>query len=64
LGLAVFSLAAPTQPVDLGFPIYYLGHLASEVDMQMGNSAADALIAPSRREVFGQTVGKANAFGC
>ncbi|MBU3604096.1 glycosyltransferase family 4 protein [Polynucleobacter sp. AP-Kaivos-20-H2] len=63
LELVVFGQAAPTQPVDLGFPVHYLGHLASEVDMQMAYSAADALIAPSRQEVFGQTASEAHACG-
>jgi glycosyltransferase involved in cell wall biosynthesis len=64
LELVVFGQAAPTQPVDLGFPVHYLGHLASEVDMQIAYSAADALIAPSRQEVFGQTASEAHACGC
>lgn len=64
LELVVFGQAAPTQPVDLGFPVHYLGHLASEADMQMAYSAADALIAPSRQEVFGQTASEAHACGC
>ena len=32
--------------------------------MQMVYSAADALIAPSRQEVFGQTASEAHACGC
>ena len=64
LELVVFGQSAPTQPVDLGFPVHYLGHLASEADMQMVYSAADALIAPSRQEVFGQTASEAHACGC
>jgi glycosyltransferase involved in cell wall biosynthesis len=64
LELVVFGQAAPIQPVDLGFPVHYLGHLASEVDMQMAYSAADTLIAPSRQEVFGQTASEAHACGC
>lgn len=64
LELVVFGQAAPVQSVDLGFPVHYLGHLASEVDMQMAYSAADALIAPSRQEVFGQTASEAHACGC
>lgn len=64
LELVVFGQAAPTQPVDLGFPVHYLGHLASEADMQMAYSAADALIAPSKQEVFGQTASEAHACGC
>lgn len=64
LELVVFGQAAPVQPVDLGFPVHYLGHLASEVEMQMAYSAADALIAPSRQEVFGQTASEAHACGC
>lgn len=64
LELVVFGQSAPTQPVDLGFPVHYLGHLASEADMQMAYSAADALIAPSKQEVFGQTASEAHACGC
>lgn len=64
LELVVFGQEAPEKPVDLGFPVHYLGHLVSEVDMQMAYSAADALIAPSRQEVFGQTASEAHACGC
>jgi glycosyltransferase involved in cell wall biosynthesis len=64
LELVVFGQDAPEQPLDLGFPVHYLGHLASELDMQMAYSAADALIAPSRQEVFGQTASEAHACGC
>mgnify|MGYP000151977082 CR=1 FL=1 len=64
LELVVFGQDAPDQPLDLGFPVYYLGHLASEADMQMAYSASDALIAPSRQEVFGQTASEAHACGC
>lgn len=64
LELVVFGQAAPVQPVELGFPVHYLGHLASEADMQAAYCAADALIAPSRQEVFGQTASEAHACGC
>lgn len=64
LELVIFGQDAPEQSVDLGFPIHYLGHLANEVDMQMAYSAADALIAPSRQEVFGQTASEAHACAC
>lgn len=64
LELVVFGQAAPAQPIDLGFPVHYLGHLVSETDMQTAYSAADGLIAPSRQEVFGQTASEAHACGC
>ena len=64
LELVVFGQSAPNQPIDLGFPIHYLGHLSNEIDMQLAYSAADVLVAPSTQEVFGQTASEAHACGC
>jgi len=62
--LVIFGQSAPDQPIDLGFPIHYLGHLSNELDMQLAYSAADVLVAPSTQEVFGQTASEAHACAC
>jgi glycosyltransferase involved in cell wall biosynthesis len=64
LELVIFGQDAPYQPIDLGFPIHYLGHLSDELDMQTAYSAADVLVAPSIQEVFGQTASEAHSCGC
>ncbi|NQW58661.1 MAG: glycosyltransferase [Polynucleobacter sp.] len=62
--LVIFGQSAPDQPIDLGFPIHYLGHLSNELDMQLAYSAADVLVAPSTQEAFGQTASEAHACAC
>ena len=64
LELVIFGQDVPDRPIDLGFPIHYLGHLSNELDMQLAYSAADVLVAPSTQEVFGQTASEAHACTC
>lgn len=64
LEFVIFGQDVPDRPIDLGFPIHYLGHLSNELDMQLAYSAADVLVAPSTQEVFGQTASEAHACTC
>jgi glycosyltransferase involved in cell wall biosynthesis len=63
LELIVFGQVAPEQPPDLGARVHYTGHLHDDVTLQLLYSAADAIVVPSRVEVFGQTASEAHSCG-
>ena len=63
LELAVFGQGEPKQPLDLGFPVYYMGRLQDPLSLRVLYSAADAMVVPSRQEAFGQTASEAHACG-
>jgi glycosyltransferase involved in cell wall biosynthesis len=50
LELVVLGQPPPKQPMDLGFPIHFAGHLHDDISMTLFYSAADALILPSRQD--------------
>ncbi|GAA6618297.1 glycosyltransferase family 4 protein [Scytonema sp. NUACC26] len=59
--LIVFGAAKPSHPVDLGFPVHYLGKVNDEIKLALLYSAADVMIVPSTEEVFGQTASESLA---
>jgi glycosyltransferase involved in cell wall biosynthesis len=61
--LVVFGCDAPAPPLELGFPVHYLGKLTDNVSLQMAYAAADVTIAPSIEEAFGQTASESLACG-
>jgi glycosyltransferase involved in cell wall biosynthesis len=61
--LVVFGSSKPDQPVDLGFPIHYLGKLQDDLSLRIAYAAADVMIAPSVEEAFGQTASESLACG-
>jgi len=61
--LVIFGSTQPDQPVDLGFPAHYLGHLNDDLSLAIVYSAADVMIVPSLQESFGQTASEAMACG-
>jgi glycosyltransferase involved in cell wall biosynthesis len=61
--LVVFGASQPIEPLDLGFPIHYLGKLEDELSLRVAYSAADLLIAPSIEEAFGQVASESLACG-
>jgi glycosyltransferase involved in cell wall biosynthesis len=61
--LVIFGSSKPDTPVDLGFPIHYLGKLQSDMSLQSAYAAADVMIAPSIEEAFGQTASESLACG-
>lgn len=63
LQLVVFGQGPPRDIPDFGFPVHYLGHLHDDLTLRVVYCAADALVIPSRLEVFGQTASEANACG-
>jgi glycosyltransferase involved in cell wall biosynthesis len=63
LELIVFGQQAPKQPIDLGFPIHYAGHLHDELSLRILYSAADAMTIPSRQDNLPNTGLEAHACG-
>jgi glycosyltransferase involved in cell wall biosynthesis len=61
--LVVFGANRPKEPLDLGFPIHYLGKLQDELSLRVAYAAADVLIAPSIEEAFGQVASESLACG-
>jgi glycosyltransferase involved in cell wall biosynthesis len=63
LELVVFGSSEPDRPIDLGFPIHYLGKLQDDLSLRNAYAAADVTIAPSIEEAFGQTASESLACG-
>jgi glycosyltransferase involved in cell wall biosynthesis len=61
--LVVFGSSEPKEPLDLGFPIHYVGHLHDDVSLSVLYSAADVMLVPSKQESFGQTACESMACG-
>lgn len=61
--LVVFGSSKPKRPVDLSFPIHYLGKLQDDLSLRIAYAAADVMIAPSIEEAFGQTASESLACG-
>ncbi len=61
--LIVFGASQPENPVDLGFPVRYLGKIYDENKLALLYSAADVMLVPSVEEVFGQTASESLACG-
>ena len=61
--LVVFGSSQPDQPIDLGFPVHYLGKLQDDLSLRNAYAAADVMIAPSIEEAFGQTASESLACG-
>lgn len=45
----MFGQRAPQTPLQVGFPIHYIGHLQDAHSLQALCSAADAFVIPSRQ---------------
>ena len=63
LELVVLGQSAPKEPVDLGFPVHFAGHLQDDISLCLFYSAADALVVPSRQESFSNVCAEAHACG-
>jgi len=50
LELVVVGQLAPGKPVELGFPVHYLGRLYDDLTLRIVYSAADLTIIPSRQD--------------
>jgi glycosyltransferase involved in cell wall biosynthesis len=63
LHLVVFGELAPRQPLRIGFPIHYTGHLHDDLSLRALYSAADLLVIPSRQDNLPNTGVEAHACG-
>lgn len=63
LSLVIFGQLAPRNPPDLGFPVYYTGHLHDDLSMRILYSAADVIVIPSRQDNLPNTGVEAHACG-
>ena len=63
LKLIVFGSSEPEKPLDVGFPICYMGHLHDEISLNLLYSTADAMVVPSTMESLGQTAVESSASG-
>ncbi|MDH6099440.1 glycosyltransferase family 4 protein [Anabaenopsis sp. FSS-46] len=61
LQLVVFGQLAPKEPIDLGFPIHYMGRLHDELSLRILYSAADVMTIPSRQDNLPNTGLEAHA---
>jgi len=59
----IFGQSEPRNPLNLGMPLHWLGHLNDDVTMALLYSAVDVMVVPSRQETFGQTASEAQACG-
>jgi glycosyltransferase involved in cell wall biosynthesis len=63
LELLVLGQSPPKEPLDLGFPVHFAGHLHDDVSLCLHYSAADAAVVPSRQESFSNVCAEAHACG-
>ena len=63
LELVIFGANQPKQPLDIEFPIHYLGQFHDDVALSLVYSAADVMVVPSMQEAFGQTASESLACG-
>ncbi len=61
--LVVFGQSEPKSPLDLGFPIHYLGHIDNDHSLRSLYSAADVMAVPSRQDNLPNTTVEAQACG-
>lgn len=61
--VVIFGINQPQDPLELGFPVHYLGRLRDEVSLVLAYSAADVMVVPSTHESYGQTASEALACG-
>jgi glycosyltransferase involved in cell wall biosynthesis len=63
LELIVFGQLPPKNPLDLGFPVHYTGHLHDDISLRLLFSAADLMVIPSRLDNLPNTGVEALACG-
>lgn len=61
--LVIFGAIEPTKPVNLNFPVHYLGQFHDDISLALVYSAADVMVAPSMQEAFGQTASESLSCG-
>ena len=63
LELVVFGESRPREPVDLGFPVHYVGQIHDDLQLRLLYSAASAFALPSRQDNLPLTCIEALACG-
>lgn len=63
LELVIFGETKPQNPIDLRFPVHYLGRFDDDISLALVYSAADVMVVPSMQEAFGQTASESLACG-
>ena len=63
LELVVFGQSAPKEPINLGFPVHYVGRLQDQHSLRLLYCAADAMVISSRQDNLPNTGLEAHACG-
>jgi glycosyltransferase involved in cell wall biosynthesis len=63
LGLVVLGQSKPLVPPELGFPIYYVGHLHDELSIKILYNCLDVFVIPSRNDNLPNMAVEAQACG-
>jgi glycosyltransferase involved in cell wall biosynthesis len=53
LRIIIYGCSEPEEPIDLGFPIHFMGRIQDDVSLVLINSSADVTLVPSVQETFG-----------
>jgi glycosyltransferase involved in cell wall biosynthesis len=61
--VVVFGASQSETPLDVNFPVQYLGVLHDDISLRLAYSAADLTIVPSTQEAFGQAASESLACG-
>jgi len=61
--LVIFGQCEPKLPLDLKFPIHYMGHLYDDLSLRILYSAADVMMVPSRQDNLPLTAMEAHSCG-
>lgn len=61
--VVVFGASQSETPLDVNFPVQYLGVLHDDIALRLTYSAADLTIVPSTQEAFGQAASESLACG-
>ena len=61
--IIIFGQSEPSNPINLGFPTHYFGHLYDDISLRILYSASDVLVIPSRLDNLPQTGIEAHACG-
>ena len=64
IACVIFGQSAPKHKVELGMPIYWMGHLYDDISLSLVYSAVDVMVVPSLQENLPQTGTEAQACGC
>lgn len=63
INLVIFGGLPPEKPLELGFPVHYMGKLNDDLSLALVYAAADVFVAPSVQENLSNTVVEAIACG-